>query len=90
MMSPSVVWRCREHVLRLLGHVGELRAIGTAVGHFVHNDQVMLGLDCHLHVAADDPGTATARRRPALVEAKVQATVGRDRRGDGVLDLSFA
>ena len=41
--------------------------IGAAVCHLVRDDQMMLGLNCHLDVAADDARTAPARRHRATV-----------------------
>src|ERR1700730_6040615 len=43
-----------ERILRLLGHAGELRAVGADVGHVMRDDQMMLGIDSHLHVVAHD------------------------------------
>ena len=56
-----------ESGLRLLRHGGELRAIRADVGHLVRDDQVVLRLDRHLHVVADDAGAAAARCHRARV-----------------------
>jgi hypothetical protein len=56
-----------ESGLRLLRHGGELRAIRADVGHLVRDDQVVLRLDRHLHVVADDARAAAARRHRARI-----------------------
>jgi hypothetical protein len=51
-------------VARLPGHVRELVAIDTHVGHLVSNDEMMLRINCNLYVVANDPGVlATCRHR---------------------------
>jgi len=45
---------CLQRVFRLPGHTGKLRPVGTDVGHLMRDDQMMLGIDGHLHVVADD------------------------------------
>jgi hypothetical protein len=44
----------------LVGHMGELRSVGSVVGYLMHDDQMMVGLDGNLDVIADDAGTAAA------------------------------
>src|ERR1700730_10227275 len=48
--------------LGLVGHMGELRSVGSVVGYLMHDDQMMVGLDGNLDVVADDAGTAAAGR----------------------------
>lgn len=50
----NVELRCLKRHLSLLGHAGKLRPIAANVGHFMHDDQVMCGIDGDLHVIAYD------------------------------------
>jgi hypothetical protein len=42
-----------EHLLRLRGNVGKLCPIRASVRHLMGDDQVMVGIDCDLHIIAD-------------------------------------
>jgi len=43
-----------QYRLGLVGHMGELRSVSPVVGHLMHDDQMMLGIDSNLNVVADD------------------------------------
>ena len=51
---------CFQSSLRLLGHVGELRAVSAHIGDFVGDDQMMLGVHRSLHIVAHHAGTPAA------------------------------
>ena len=44
----------------LPGH--QLRPVAAGIGDVVHNHQMMLGVDGHLNIEADDAGSLAARR----------------------------
>ena len=45
-----------QNDLRLLGDIGKLGPIRAAIGHFVRDDEMMLGINRHLHVVPHDFG----------------------------------
>ncbi len=53
--------------LCLLGHVGELGSIRADIGHFMGDDQMVLGVDRCLHIVADHSRASPARRHRARV-----------------------
>ena len=54
-------------IQRLLPDRGQLRPIAADVGDLVRDDQMVLGIDGHLDIVADDTGAlAAGRHRPGL------------------------
>src|SRR5208282_6484766 len=49
-----------ERRFRLLGHMGELRPIGSLIGYLMRHDQMMLCLDGNLDVVAHNTRAASA------------------------------
>src|ERR1700704_2191806 len=58
-------FQCR---FRLLGHVRKLRSVGPDIGHFMCDDQMMLGVDGDLDVVAHD----TRVGYPAYIFVKLE------------------
>lgn len=48
-----------------MGHLAELGPVAASVGHLMSHDQMVLGVDCDLHVVADHA------RGPSAAEAEV-------------------
>ena len=59
----------------LPGH--QLRPVAAGIGDVVHNHQMMLGVDGHLNIEADDAGSLAARRgrRGLLTNAPVSSAI---------------
>jgi hypothetical protein len=43
-----------QSCFRLLGHMGKLCSVAPDIGHFMRDDQMMLGVDGDLNVVTDD------------------------------------
>src|SRR5690349_18391045 len=56
--------RLKRH-FRLLGHMRELRPVGSDVSYLVRDDQMMLGVDDNLRVVTHDTGDSSTRRHRA-------------------------
>ena len=65
-------------IQRLLPHRGQLRPVGADVGDLVRDDQMVLGIDGHLDIVADDAGAlAAGRHRPGVGIGQGDLVVGR-------------
>src|SRR5262249_56590301 len=54
-------------VTSVVGHVGELVAVAADVRYLMSNDEMMLRINCNLHVVANDAGVLATGRHRACV-----------------------
>ena len=65
-------------IQRLLPHRGQLRPVAADIGDLVRDDQMVLGIDGHLNIVADDAGAlAAGRHRPGVGIGQGNLFVGR-------------
>jgi len=69
-VSDSVELVHLQNSLGLLAHGSKLSPITAIVDDLMRHDEVVLGLDRHLHVVADDPGAAPAGRHRAGIRVR--------------------